>query len=230
MDIVQKFVFERFDPFKNCKFVEVGAYDGITQSPTYFLEKTLNWSGLLIEPSEVLRESLIKNRPNSIIEICAITDRDGEVYGNFNGGMMSSINAERQRDLLDAAIECIKKTREDISTTRDLIKEDFDKIPEELKMIKVKSMTMKNILKKYNLKEIDLCSIDVEGHELEVLKSIDFDEVMIKNFVIEITKNEKEIIKFLEDKKYYTTCITNYSKHVNPGWDGTHQDYFFNKK
>ena len=38
--------------FKNGFFIEIGAYDGITYSNTYNLEKNKKWTGLLVEPTK----------------------------------------------------------------------------------------------------------------------------------------------------------------------------------
>lgn len=95
-------------------------------------------------------------------------------------------------------------------------------------VIEVPCFTLNYLCKKHNINEIDLCSVDVEGYEKQILKSIDFSILKIKNFVIEIYKwDEKEIINLLEKNGYHTICLTNFNKVDNPNWDGTHQDYLF---
>ena len=42
---------EIFFEKENGFFIELGAYDGLTQSNTAFFEKTKNWTGILIEAS-----------------------------------------------------------------------------------------------------------------------------------------------------------------------------------
>ena len=37
--------------FRDGFYIEMGAHDGIINSNTYYFEKKLNWSGILIEPS-----------------------------------------------------------------------------------------------------------------------------------------------------------------------------------
>ena len=46
----------------NGYFVDVGAYDGITLSNTFILEKHLGWSGICIEPNPEAFEKLRANR------------------------------------------------------------------------------------------------------------------------------------------------------------------------
>ena len=43
-------------------FIECGANDGVNQSNTWYLEKYLNWKGILIEPLKEQFKELIKNR------------------------------------------------------------------------------------------------------------------------------------------------------------------------
>ena len=58
-------------------------------------------------------------------------------------------------------------------------------------------------------KKIDFLNIDIEGHELEVLKTVDFSYFAIKVICVEIistseniNKRENEIFKFLKKKGY----------------------------
>ena len=53
-------------PFKKY-FIDCAAGDGITHSNTLFLEKELNWKGLLIEPNPYFHDSLKKNRLAGIV-------------------------------------------------------------------------------------------------------------------------------------------------------------------
>jgi FkbM family methyltransferase len=66
---------------KNCFFIEVGAYDGIQTSNTFFLEKNLEWSGICIEANPFIFSLLKKNR-KSINLNYAVTDYIGECFIN----------------------------------------------------------------------------------------------------------------------------------------------------
>ena len=48
--------------YKNGFYIEIGAFDGLNQSNTWFYEKELNWSGLLIEPNPKFFKRLTKYR------------------------------------------------------------------------------------------------------------------------------------------------------------------------
>lgn len=55
---------------KKGTFIEVGAYDGISSSNTYYFEKQ-GWTGLLVEPDLEIAARCQKNRSNPVIA-CAI--------------------------------------------------------------------------------------------------------------------------------------------------------------
>src|SRR6056300_1369938 len=60
--------------------------------------------------------------------------------------------------------------------------------------------------------DIDFCSIDTEGTELEVLKSLNFNKYNIKLFCVE--NNNQSVNKFLSDKGY--KCLNkNTNSHDN---------------
>ena len=55
---------------------------------------------------------------------------------------------------------------------------------------KVKTETLNNILKKHKIYRIDFMNIDIEGNELDVLKTINFRKIDIKVICIEIVNYE----------------------------------------
>lgn len=58
------------------------------------------------------------------------------------------------------------------------------------------------MLRKYNITKIDLCNIDIEGGELDILKSIDFTTINIKMFVVENPYEVKKMRDFMESRGY----------------------------
>jgi hypothetical protein len=80
-----------------------------------------------------------------------------------------------------------------------------------------------------NIENIDFFSLDVEGHEYEVLRGVNFEKLHIKYICVEIRNfNKNEIFKLLEEKNFkLVENLTNFNKVANPTWDGSHQDYLF---
>ena len=74
-----KWVVEFFKFKKNGYFIELGAYDGIQTSNTYYMEKNLGWEGLCVEANPRVYESLIKNRTSKNINV-ALNNYVGECF------------------------------------------------------------------------------------------------------------------------------------------------------
>ena len=51
---------------KNGFFLEIGAYNGLSESVSLRFEKELNWKGILIEPNPVHFKFLKRNRPKNL--------------------------------------------------------------------------------------------------------------------------------------------------------------------
>jgi FkbM family methyltransferase len=74
-----KWVVEFLEFKKNGYFIELGAYDGIQTSNTYYMEKNLGWDGICVEANPTVYESLVKNRKSKNINV-ALTDYVGECF------------------------------------------------------------------------------------------------------------------------------------------------------
>ena len=135
-------------------FVDVGANDGKIGSMTYELEKN-GWTGILIEPNPVLVENLKKIRTSPVYPY-AISSTEGElpfyiVEGPNNMHGLSRFNYTNEFEAH------VKKEGGSVHPT----------------IVHVKKIsTIMN--EAHNLERVDFLKIDVEGHELEVLKSFDF--------------------------------------------------------
>jgi FkbM family methyltransferase len=132
-------------------FVELGASDGIELSNTYLLETWHGWSGLLIEPAEIVASALVTNRPNAFISLAAVVPNYEDSYRFIalsNPGLSHLINDDSREGR-----DCVEGNP---ST-------------------KVKMFTLTGLLAHHNLPNyIDFLSLDVEGLEFEILKSFDF--------------------------------------------------------
>jgi FkbM family methyltransferase len=82
-----KWVTEFLKNKKNGFFVELGAYDGIQTSNTYYMEKNLDWDGICVEANPNVYQKLINNRKSKNINV-ALTDYIGECF--FQGDKIST--------------------------------------------------------------------------------------------------------------------------------------------
>jgi len=183
---------------KNGVFVEVGALDGFGASNTWFFEKERNWSGLLIEPNPVEFNKRNEHpRENSVFENCAISDVEMDI--NF-------LSIEGPCNVLSGIVEFYNEQHLN-RINREL--EMYSSYPEghelfsKKEVIKMKANRLQSLFDKYDMKNIDLISIDVEGAELQVLNSIDFEKTNISVFLIENNYGLEKETEFLLDKGYY---------------------------
>jgi len=149
-------------------FIEIGASDGIELSNTYLLEKDYNWKGICVEPIPEKFKLLCNNRPNSIC--CS-----DAVYNESNKQVIFDIS--NSSDLFSG----ISKN---IACHKNIV--DSDKT-----QIIVNTITLNDLLEKYNAPSfIDYLSLDTEGSELEILKSVDYNKYIFG--VIDIEHNYLE--------------------------------------
>ena len=126
-----------FKSKKNGYFLDIGAYDGVHLSNTYYLENELGWEGLCIDADTDVYKDLDKNRNCKKINI-AISNKSG--ISNFSqAGVSGRISEEGNME---------------VNTT------SIDKILIEFNCPKI----------------IDYISLDVEGHEYNVLEMFPFSE------------------------------------------------------
>tara|TARA_B110000003_G_scaffold203324_1_gene202040 strand:- start:447 stop:1304 length:858 start_codon:yes stop_codon:yes gene_type:complete len=178
-----KIIKERF--FKNKKkgfFIEIGAYDGIEGSNCYHFEKFLKWDGIAIEPSNIQFKKLKKNRKCKLFNK-AISDEIKEVeFIEVTEGLtqMSGINEKYY-----------KKNFDFISNNEKSKIQNYN-----LKTITFEQVVSQGI-------DIDYLSIDIEGGEMDLLKSINFNNNNIKIISLENnTPADLNFENFFKNKKF----------------------------
>jgi FkbM family methyltransferase len=138
-------------------YLEMGALDGSLYSNTRFFEVQLGWTGILIEPNPTQFKRLCKNRPNNKNYNELISDMEGEVdYQYFQD--------------VHAAVSGITDT---LPTKH--YATYFDKFSDLAQgVVKMQPKKLTDIIANSGFEYIDFFSLDVEGHELNVLNSFDF--------------------------------------------------------
>jgi FkbM family methyltransferase len=183
-----------FKGYKNGIFVDVGAHDGISINNTLYFEKNNNWTGINIEPIKKVFNNLVINRPNNINLNCAVCNNDGETEFLCNTGWTEMISGIKDNFDQRHWQRLEKENKEKGSFTE---------------VIKVNTKKLETIFHENNIKHVNYLSIDVEGAEFEVIKSINFDKVFID--VIGFENNYYDvsvpIIKYLEQKNFVVNRI-----------------------
>lgn len=169
-------------------FIDIGAHDGISLSNSYFFEIEREYKGVCFEANPEVYMKLAKNRLCTCIN-AAVSDKETTVtFVQCTGyaEMLSGIKEFRDQRHIQRTIDTVKKHGGEITE------------------IQIQSVILNKYLEKNNIKDIDFLSIDIEGGEYEVLKTIDFSKIDIKILAIEINypEIEEKIITLLNKWGY----------------------------
>ena len=187
-------------------FFEVGANDGVTQSNTLILEKNLKWNGILVEPIPSSYEKLKLNRPNcKLFNYFLCDNKKAKIIMRYNDSFKNLMASIYKKKFFE-----FKKSHK----------------------IEVETSNFNFVVENSNFNQVDFLSLDVEGYEFEILKSIDFNKYRPYAILIEIWRDKAfEIFDFLTKKEFVVISnISNFSKDKHPNWSGDHQDFLFIKK
>jgi len=174
--LLESFFFEKKDGF----YVDVGGYDPDNDSVTklFYLK---GWKGINIEPQPAQYKKFVTRRPRDININAAIGDKPGllklRVYGSAG---LSTLSNELKEQYITSSE----------ATTK------------EFKDIEVKVVPLKDIFKKHKVSVIDFMKVDVEGFEMEVLRSNDWKHYRPQVLCIEAGVTHADARSFLKERKY----------------------------
>jgi len=140
---------------KNGFFIDIGAYDGIIGSNTYIFEQ-IGWKGVCIEPQPKIFRQLKRNRKCDLynVALSSHSSENVEFFIAHNAPFLSGINKGMEVTHKNQAKEYGKTN-----------------------IINIKTITFDKLMENYqDLTYIDFISIDVEGHEIEILETINFEK------------------------------------------------------
>ena len=167
-------------------FVDIGANDGISFSNTYFFEKELKWTGVCFEPLESAFQKLQANRTSINIKACASNEDKFDFFLSISGygEMLSGLKSKYD----DRHLQRVYTT----------IKEYGGTIEE----IEIKCIDINKVLESNLIKNVDFISIDTEGNELEILKTINFEKIHVKVITVENNYQSPDFNDFLITKGF----------------------------
>jgi FkbM family methyltransferase len=155
---VDQVIYQRYQKLLSRRpgyYMESGAFDGVTESNCKFLEESLGWLGINVEPFPHHFQKLQRNRPKSLNMNCALSSINGthefthvvhpRLGDDFGNGSLCH-TSEHQDNLKQQGCE--------------------------FRTLKVPTMTYDALVAQSGFPRIDLLSLDVEGHEIEVLKGM----------------------------------------------------------
>jgi FkbM family methyltransferase len=176
--IMNTFFTDDKGPKRNGIYLELGALDGVLYSNTKMFQDFFDWRGILIEPHPIQYRFIIKNRPNNFIFNDLVSNSTEELKFRYFEDFHSAVSGV-ENTLPSTHFSNFFNNVENINLKQNTIM----KTPKPLTQI----------IKSCHMSYIDFMSLDVEGHEYEVLMSWDF-SVPIHVIMIEMlgVNTEKE--------------------------------------
>jgi FkbM family methyltransferase len=164
-----KFVAQRLGNRRGGVFFEIGAFDGVTLSNTYYLETQLGWTGIAVEPSRAAFAQLQARRKCRVVNGC-IADAPGRTQFLEIAGAAA---------MLSGRIDRFHPRH------RSRIAREIAELGGQEQRLDVPCFTVEQLAREAGLQRIDYLSVDTEGGELAILQSIDFRALDIRLVTVE---------------------------------------------
>ncbi|KAF7994766.1 hypothetical protein HCN44_004238 [Aphidius gifuensis] len=185
-----------FNNKTNGFFIECGAYDGETRSNTLSLERSLGWTGLLIEADPInFRKMLKKKRRSHLSPTCLSTQpypmSVSFLMANNIGRIHNSSENNSEKNTMDRAHHGIH--------------------------VGVQCFPLASYIAALEIKTVDYFSLDIEGDEMSILKTIPFNLVDIKTLSVEFTHAEndrQEMIDYMKLQGYYVHSLVTHPNNL----------------
>lgn len=168
-----------FNWARNGVFFEAGVRDGIDYSNTYFMEKHLGWTGLVVDANPVLAAGLVKHRDSVLRPKTCLSDNDGDAitflaYDSGIAGVEGSVEGGRVATQL-------RERGIDIASIRQTLH----------------CSTLTKLFDDAKIDTVDFFSLDIEGHELKALKGLDLTRICVYSMLIENNHGDKAVENYL---------------------------------
>lgn len=195
-DIIVNFLLNYSDSKTRCRsYLDIGCnhYKKLNNTYSLYLKGI---RGVLVEANPKFIDELRNNRPDDIILNVGVGDVTGDKIPFYimNGDGLSSFSLETVQKVMSEAkwLEIVETIDVPVMTFNDIIEKYYDEVP-------------------------TVVSIDIEGEELKVLRSIDMESYRPYLYIIEtveyktkiVSGNKRiDIIDFMENNDYYEYAFT----------------------
>ena len=183
------------NPTLDNSYIDIGCHDPTIRSNSYYFYLR-GWRGICIDPNPIFINAYSKYRPNDVFINCGVSDKIGELDYFMHSDKYSDLNTFNSTNVNDIYFR--NKVTVEVNT--------LEKILDKVLFEKQKS--------------IGFLSIDVEGHDLNVLKSNNWDKYRPSIVLIEFVGSMSDVYKspiyeYLNELAYEP--ISKISTNVNFG-------------
>ena len=184
----EKHVLKHFSKHFKGKFLDIGCFHPTRNNNTYKMYKK-GWRGINIDLNPLSIDLFNLARPKDINICAAISNKEKKVDLFFIGDLDTKNTIEKNHTKF--------------------LNKSFLIDNNQIKKTQIKTSKLDKILVKYNFFNIDFMNLDVEGHELNILKNFNFKRFKIKVICVEMIDHNKlsksnniEMFKILNKNGY----------------------------
>ena len=181
-----KKILKLFDKAHKGVYLDIGCYHPTRVNNTLSLYRK-GWRGMNIDLNQLTIDMFNYARPGDINICAAISNKETKKKLYYLGDL-------DPKNTLDLRHKSWLKTTFNISS-------------KDIKTRYVKTLKLEKILDKHNFKEVDFMNIDIEGHEIEVLKSINFRKIKVNVICVEVLdynkRKKKQLLSFFKKNNYF---------------------------
>ena len=197
---------------RNGTFLEMGALDGRHASNSHFFERELGWVGVLIEPSPSPFSKLKRNRPGNVLINAAVC---GPESANRTRALLAGEYGAfaRKAGCGIGAVHFVEGSRPAVRGIMEFMEPAFlhkwhpKSALGQRRLSCVPCRGLSELLAPYGVRYVDFFSLDVEGAEHEVLKTVDFDEfrprVLFLEAPLKDAERERLLVTLLKVNDYH---------------------------
>lgn len=164
-------------------YLDVATNDPVSISNTFFLDRCLRWKGVCVEANPTYYEKIHRLRSCQLVPTC-VGRRDGEQvdFGLLGGagGIMGRTNKHMEKWMKNNV---------------------------QVPSIRARCTTMQMVLDRGNIRVVDYMSLDVEGHEVDVLMGFDWSRTRVNVMSIEVSGDSLKGIEKLMNRIGYKRHI-----------------------
>lgn len=179
------------------KFLQIGAMDGISHDELNSYIMCFDWEGVLVEPLPDMFDKLISNYDQKYglqFECSAITETDGET--EIHRVPPGTKNAPEWADGCSTLVP----------------EKHIDYLVPMMVKEKIKTMTLKTLVEKYHLQDVNFVQIDTEGYDFKIFMQMDglINPDLVKIEIAHITYTNAVYMRYVLEQKGYKVFIDNY--------------------
>jgi FkbM family methyltransferase len=181
-------IFKHYGPHYKGVYVDSAAFHPVKESNTYFFDKCLGWEGLCVEPQPANYARFVGRRTCALAPF-AVSDRtEVAQFQTFKADWAGSTGVGKVTSAEENPVflETMRLAPSNATS-----------------VIEVTCFTLQALFDHHGLTHIDYLSLDVEGHELKAVESIDFSKTKVDVMSIENSPAGASAASFLVDHRGY---------------------------